>query len=75
MLMHVIAHGGCADTVRESALEVDSVRKIPYHTGDSNRRQYCALAFRSDALPTPLRQMGCKSRNVLSHSVSYDRLT
>ena len=24
MLMHVIAHGGCTDTVRESALEVDS---------------------------------------------------
>ena len=29
MLMHVIAHGGCTDTVRESALEVDSGRKIP----------------------------------------------
>ena len=29
MLMHVIAHGGCADTVIESALEVDSGRKVP----------------------------------------------
>ena len=25
--MHVIAHGGCSDTVIESALEVDSGRK------------------------------------------------
>ena len=29
MLMHAIAHEGCADTVRESALKVDSGRKIP----------------------------------------------
>ena len=29
MLMHAIAHGGCADTVRESALKVDSRGKIP----------------------------------------------
>ena len=33
------------DTVRESALEVDSGRKIPCRTGDSNRLQYCALLF------------------------------
>ena len=26
MLMHVIAHGGCTDMVRESALKVDSGR-------------------------------------------------
>ena len=32
MLMHVTAHGGCMDTVRESALKVDSGRKIPCHT-------------------------------------------
>ena len=32
---------GCADTVRESALEADSGRKIPCHTGDSNPCQYC----------------------------------
>ena len=44
MLMHAIAHGGCADTVRESALEVGSSgRSIPCRTGDSNPR----LAFQS----------------------------
>ena len=54
MLMHAIAHGGCTETVRESALEVDSGRKIPCCTGDSNPREYCARAFQSDALPTEL---------------------
>ena len=29
MLMHVILHRGSTDTVRESALQVDSERKIP----------------------------------------------
>ena len=37
--MHAIAHGGYTDTVRESALKVDSGRKIPYRTGESNLRQ------------------------------------
>ena len=32
MLMHAIEHRGCADTIRESALEVDSGRKIPSHS-------------------------------------------
>ena len=43
--MHATARGGCTDTVRESALEADSGRKIPCVTGDSNPRQYCALLF------------------------------
>ena len=30
----------CTDTVRESALKVDSGRKIPCRTRDSNPRQY-----------------------------------
>ena len=38
-LMRPIAHGGCADTVRESVLKVDSGRKIPCRTGESNLRQ------------------------------------
>ena len=42
MLMQAIVHGGCTDTVRESALKADSGRKIPCRTGDSNPRQYCA---------------------------------
>ena len=39
MLMHAIAHGGVRTHVRESALKVDSGRKIPCRTGESNLRQ------------------------------------
>ena len=45
MLMNAIAHRGCTDTVRESALKADSGRKIPCRTGDSNPQQYCAWLF------------------------------
>ena len=48
MLMHAVAHGGCANTVRKSALKVDPGRKIPCHTGDSNPSAL-RLAFRPDA--------------------------
>ena len=39
MLMHVIAHEGCVDNVRESALTVDEGRKIPCRTGESDLPQ------------------------------------
>ena len=42
MLMHAIVHRDCTDTVGESALEVDSERKIPCCAGDLNPCQYCA---------------------------------
>ena len=45
LLMHVSARGGCTDTVRESAVNVDSGRKLPCHTGDSNSCQYCIWLF------------------------------
>ena len=45
MLLHAVEHGGCMDTVTESALKVDSGRKIPCCTGDSNRHQDCAWHF------------------------------
>ena len=47
ILTHAIAHGGCTDTVRESALEAGSGRKIPCCTWDSNPHQYncCARLF------------------------------
>ena len=48
MLMHAVAHGSCANTVRKSALKVDPGRKIPCHTGDSNPSAL-RLAFRPDA--------------------------
>ena len=44
-LMHAIARRGCTDTVRESALEVDSGRKILCRTGNSNPCQCCAWLF------------------------------
>ena len=52
MLMHAIAHGGCTDTVRQSALEVDSGRKIPCRGLEPV--SVLRLAFHSDALPTEL---------------------
>ena len=39
MLMLVIAHGGVLTHVRESALKVDSGRKIPCRSGKSNLPQ------------------------------------
>ena len=45
MLMHVIAHGGCSDTERESALDVDSGRKMLCCAGDSTPFQYCTWLF------------------------------
>ena len=51
MLLHAIAHGGCTDTVRESALEVDFGRKIPCSTGYSNPRQYCVWLFSRTLYP------------------------
>ena len=37
--MHAIAHRGCTDTIRESALKVDSGRKIPCCTRESKLHQ------------------------------------
>ena len=52
MLMHAIAHGGCTDSVSESALKVDSGRKTPsLHLG-LEPSLVLRLAFQSDALPT-----------------------
>ena len=40
MLMHAICTRGCTDTVRESALKVDSGKNIPRGTGEWNPRQW-----------------------------------
>ena len=53
MLKHAIAPG-IVQTPRSVRTKADSRRKIPCRTGDSNPRQYCGLAFQSDALPTEL---------------------
>ena len=70
MLKHVIVHGGCTDTVRESALKVDSGRKVPYRAGNPNPRQYC-LAFQSDALPSDLSPLLKTSTHSPSRSCDY----
>ena len=56
MLMHATAYGGCTDTVRESALKVDSGRKIPCRTGDSNLRQRRAGPMLYQLSYTPIRE-------------------
>ena len=52
--MQLITHRDCIDTLRESILKVDSGRKIPCRTGNSNPRQYCAWLFSRSLLPTEL---------------------
>ena len=54
MLMHVITHGGCTDTVSESALEVYAGREIVCHTLDSKPAWLLHLAFQLDFLLTEL---------------------
>ena len=46
---------GCRDTATESALKVDSRRKIPCRTGESNLRQRRAgqMLYQLSYLPTP----------------------
>ena len=48
--MHVIAHRGCRNIDRDSALKADTGRKIPGGIRELNPCQWCA--FRSVALPT-----------------------
>ena len=47
MLIHATAHEGFADTVRESALKVDSGTKIPCRTRESNlaQRRVCPTLY------------------------------
>ena len=41
ILVHAIVHGGCTNTVRESAPIVDPGKRVPSHAGESNLSQYC----------------------------------
>ena len=56
MLMHAIAHGGVRTHVEESALKVDSGRKIPCRTGESNlrRRRAGPMLYQLSYIPTPV---------------------
>ena len=63
MLMHAVAHGGCTDTVRESALKADSGRKslvVSYRGIEP--ASVLRLAFWSDALPAELFSSGSNDR-------------
>ena len=53
--MHAIAHEGYTDTTRESALKVDSGRKIPCRTRESNLCWQCAgpLLYQLSSILTP----------------------
>ena len=51
--MHAIAHGGCTNTVRESALEVDGEKNPLLHQGLEPASLF-GLAFQSDTLPAKL---------------------
>ena len=48
----------CTDTVGESALKVDSGRKIPCHTGESNlcRQRAGPILYQLSYVPTPVKQ-------------------
>ena len=56
----------CADTVRESALKVDSGRKIPCRTGESNLRQQRAgsTLYQLSYIPTHRRFEQCSSKEL-----------
>ena len=55
VLVHAIAHGSVQTRVRESALKIDSERKIPCRTGESNLRQRRArlMLYQLSYIPTP----------------------
>ena len=55
---------GCADIVKESVLKVDSGRKIPCHTGESNLRQRRAglMFYQLSYIPT----LSCLGGNACS---------
>ena len=55
MLTHVIAHEGCTDTVKESALKADSGWKIPFSTRELNPTQRYAspMLYQLSYSPAP----------------------
>ena len=64
MLMHAIAQGGFTDTVRKSALKVDSgsKKKIPCRTRESNLRQRRASPTLYQLSYIPNIVVGCLTR-------------
>ena len=54
MLVHAIAHGGCADTVRESALKAVCESENPLMHRGLEPASVLLLAFLADVIPTEL---------------------
>ena len=73
MLMHAITRGGVRTHVRESALKVDSVRKIPCRTGESNlcQRRASPMLYQLSYIPNPKRTIW--DRKVKVEANNYDR--
>ena len=72
LLMHAIAHGGCTDTERESALKVDSGKKIPCRTGESNlcQRRAGPMLKPAELHPIPIRTvLLCRTSSPGAYSV------
>ena len=64
--------GGCTDTIRESALKVDSGRKIPCHIWESNLRQWRAglMLYQLSYIPTLWTETG-NSRSPFVHQHTH----
>ena len=63
---------GCTDTVRESALKVDSWRKIPCRTGESNLRRQRAgpTLYQPSYIPNPSNVLSTAEGHITTNHTS-----
>ena len=61
---------GCMDTVRESALKVNSGKQIPCHTGELNLHQRCAGPVLYQLNYIPIARRTC-TETVLTFPLKY----
>ena len=73
MLMPVTAQGGCTDTPRESALKVDSGRKIPCLTGNQTCLSSMLVRLSANELhPQPRNVIFSQSGEVMTEQGDTD---
>ena len=71
--MHAIAHGGVQTHIRESALKVDSGRKIPCRTGESNlHQQHDSLMLSNQLGYTPTCDTPVTLKQSQDHQTGYE---